>query len=611
MNPELKFQGVESINILLRVLDDTIKTGIVGIATIAEVVFILMLTLSLTFMLGHYAAGHGNLPRTLVTKMVMVWFLGIISTNWLALLNLVGDTFTNWGIALGGNTLAIGSFRQPAYLLLTCFELIKNIWSYGTQGCRGVASCAVSLFTIGWYFLASVCILIAFYFLIRSIVVALVQFKVQGAISLLLVCATIWKGSAFLGEKAFGGIFANALKLMVLGFFASFAVSFFNSSVWPAKPDYLTAALIAFCSGMFVWLFNQADAIAAGIINAGPSIGGQSLDQTVGSAIALGSAAAASAAGSSAAHATAALPAGGAPARLPAGIAGSPGSNGAAPKAMSGANGFSASAIMDAKEKLMEVNSASRSFADVGDIGQSQEQRMEGMKRVAGELAETASPEVRDSILAQMDNIEHDARSDEYLSGDTAGASGRAAGQYESLINRVLDTDGIGGVDRKLAPYGDLSLEGRDMNAALAQDLGIGPDVARMTAAGKSNREIANVLGERMRPVEALAREAGQGEYGDYQKMAVIQAYKDTTGIPNHADRDRFKAWKNDYEAGEKSNTPSPVVAPLQRGEGFGRPPNQQVLPPVRRLTPYNPNRFMPPAGNPSASMTVPIREDD
>jgi type IV secretory pathway TrbL component len=567
-------------------------------------------------MLGHYAAGHGNLPRTLVTKMVMVWFLGIISTNWLALLNLVGDTFTNWGIILGGDTLAIGSFRQPAYLLLTCFELIKNIWSYGTQGCRGVASCAVSLFTIGWYFLASVCILIAFYFLIRSIVVALVQFKVQGAISLLLVCATIWKGSAFLGEKAFGGIFANALKLMVLGFFASFAVSFFNSSVWPAKPDYLTAALIAFCSGMFVWLFNQADAIAAGIINAGPSIGGQSLDQTVGSAIALGSAAAASAAGSSlaassAARATAALPAGGAPARLPAGIAGSPGSNGAAPKAMSGANGFSASAIMDAKEKLMEVNSASRSFADVGDIGQSQEQRMEGMKRVAGELAETASPEVRDSILAQMDNIEHDARSDEYLSGDAAGASGRAAGQYESLINRVLDTDGIGGVDRKLAPYGDLSLEGRDMNAALAQDLGIGPDVARMTAAGKSNREIANALGERMRPVEALAREAGQGEYGDYQKMAVIQAYKDTTGIPNHADRDRFKAWKNDYEAGEKSNTPSPVVAPLQRGEGFGRPPNQQVLPPVRRLTPYNPNRFMPPAGNPSASMTVPIREDD
>lgn len=258
----------------------------------------------------------------------------------------------------------------------------------------------------------------------------------------------------------------------------------------------------------------------------------------------------------------------------------------------------------------MEVNSASRTFADVGDIGESQHQRMEGMKRVAGELAETASPEVRDSILGQMENIEHDARRDEYLSGDPAGASGRAAGEYESLINRVLDTDGIGGLERKLASYGDLSLEGRDMNAALAQDLGIGPDVARMAAAGKSNREIANDLGDRMRPIEALAREAGQGEYGDYQKMAVIQAFKDTAGIPNHTDPDRFKAWKNEYEAGGKSNTPSLGVA-SQRGEGFGRTPPQQVLPPVRRLTPYNPNRFMPPAGNPSASMTVPIREDD
>ena len=149
------------------------------------------------------------------------------------------------------------------------------------------------------------------------------------------------------------------------------------------------------------------------------------------------------------------------------------------------------------------------------------------------------------------------------------------------------------------------------MNAALAQDLGIGPDVAKMAAAGKSNREIANALGDRMRPVEALAREAGQGEYSDYQKLAVVQAYKDTAGIPSPTDRDRFKSWKNDFEAGEKASTSSPVVAPLQRGEGFGRTAPQQVLPPVRRLTPYNPNRFMPPAGNPSASMTVPLREDD
>ena len=88
----------------------------------------------------------------------------------------------------------------------------------------------------------------------------------------------------------------------------------------------------------------------------------------------------------------------------------------------------------------------------------SQFQRMDGMKRVAGELAEAASPEVRDSILAAMDNIQYDARRDEYLSGDPAGASGRAAGQYEALINRVLDTDGIGGVHRKMASYGDLSL---------------------------------------------------------------------------------------------------------------------------------------------------------
>lgn len=41
-------------------------------------IFILILTLSLIFILRHYAAGSGNLSRTQVTCVVMVWFLGII-----------------------------------------------------------------------------------------------------------------------------------------------------------------------------------------------------------------------------------------------------------------------------------------------------------------------------------------------------------------------------------------------------------------------------------------------------------------------------------------------------------------------------------------------------
>src|SRR5690349_16612193 len=155
MNPALQYSGEESINILLRVVDDALRVGITGIATLAEVVFILMLTLSLTFLLGHYASGGVNLPRTLTAKMVMVWFLGLVTSNWLALINLIGETFTNWGLILGGSTLAIGSFYQPAYLLLTGFDVVKAIWTHAMNGCRGPASCLYSLWATGWYMLAS------------------------------------------------------------------------------------------------------------------------------------------------------------------------------------------------------------------------------------------------------------------------------------------------------------------------------------------------------------------------------------------------------------------------------------------------------------------------
>ena len=141
---DLRFSGNESINLLLRVLDDALSAGVVKVATVAEVIFILTLTLSLVFMLGHYVAGGVNLPRSVVTKMTLVWFLGLITSNWLALLNLVGDTFTNWGLALGGDVLALGSFRQPAYLLQTGFAVVKSIWTYGSSSCQGLVSCCWS-----------------------------------------------------------------------------------------------------------------------------------------------------------------------------------------------------------------------------------------------------------------------------------------------------------------------------------------------------------------------------------------------------------------------------------------------------------------------------------
>jgi hypothetical protein len=121
-----------------------------------------------------------------------------------------------------------------------------------------------------------------------------------------------------------------------------------------------------------------------------------------------------------------------------------------------------------------------------------------------------------------------------------------------------------------------------------------------------------------MKPVDALARAAGQSEYADYQRMAVVQALKDVEGVPNRTGREAFKAWRARYEAAQKSAPAAAESAPggagagpTGRGEGSGKGPAQEVLPPIRKLTPYNPNRYLPPAGNPSASMATPIHLED
>jgi hypothetical protein len=154
---------------------------------------------------------------------------------------------------------------------------------------------------------------------------------------------------------------------------------------------------------------------------------------------------------------------------------------------------------------------------------------------IAGRAAEAIAAGDDARTFAKMDGL------------NKAQAAEKAADAYRHATVRTLNLDGAGGFDRPELATG-LSPEATKQNAALAESLCVGADIRAMAAKGRTTRQIAEGLGERLSPVNRMAERIGQGGDANLHRMAVVQAYKDEHGIPN-PDAKGFKEWA----AGEKA----------------------------------------------------------
>jgi type IV secretory pathway TrbL component len=441
----------------------------------------------------------------------MIWFLTFLTGNWWTLVTIIGEDFTQWGIALGGDHIDLGSFYLPSGMMLTAFKVIKIIWTHALNGLS--AWSPQSWFTFGWYFGATACFLYAFFKLIQSVIVAILQFKIHAAIAMLFVIASVWKGSAFLAGGVFGGIFSNAIRLMVLGFMTSLCIEFFSSTLWPTQPDYLTAATIAFAAWIWVWLFNQADAIAAGVINGGPSVDGSSMmNQTA---------------------LTAALGAWGATAiaRL-----GGPGS-----AALAQAGGGAAPAIGGGAGSGMQSLPSPFAGAGAGDKAMA-----EAGKHTAQALrANAGTMEGRANHNMDLANAKAGGDHEQTMYNSTVALGEKAVG-YKNLFNEAANhLDGGGQQSFPLSHEATVSAEAS--RAAVVAGAGVGDDIRKMTADGKSSRQIAEALGERLSVIDTLSARNNETGETAFNRLAAVQAYKTAENIPNPSDGATFGQWQRDY----------------------------------------------------------------
>ena len=163
---------------------------------------------------------------------------------------------------------------------------------------------------------------------------------------------------------------------------------------------------------------------------------------------------------------------------------------------------------------------------------------------IGSALSET-NPAISQKIGNELDRIEGAGKAMAKQGVSPHQNSATQAQEYKNVVNRALNLDGGGGYD-KAQMTTVMSPEGQRQNAAAVAALGVGSEIKAMAAKGMSTRDIANSLGDKLKPLDAQAARLSQGSNAGQMKLNAISDYKTVAGIPNKGDAG-FSEWASQH----------------------------------------------------------------
>jgi type IV secretion system protein TrbL len=545
--------------------------AIIAISPSVMYVFVSLGVIGLTWAHLKNAISQRESPVTLlIVQFMLIGFFVWLLQNWTALTKILMAGMVKMGLLAGGNRMSETDFLHPSKIV--------------AEGIRVAAPLIDAVGFWGWLTgsniilgISMVIVVMAFCVLSLQVLVAIVEFKLGVIWSFFMVALGIFNGTSFAAQKALGYVFATGIKLFAVATVVSIGgtlIATLGVFADPAAPTYTESIAIAFGSVVLAALAWFIPAKVAGVISGGPSLGAGA---AVGTAAALAATAAVAGMGGAAVTSAATKASAGTNALRAASTGGSatrgglslPVSSGPVGRAAGGGAGRGGSSAgssnvismgrdnlssqmkanpmmaANALETMNRIEQAHAKTVGKGGGGAAAEharaQAYRGLAWDIGDAIQTTNPELSNKIDSELGRIE--AMKFEIAKAGVSPQENSAmlAEEYRNVTTRALNLDGGGGFDTPALSTA-LSPEGRAQNAALASSLGVGDEIRSMAAQGRSTRQIAEGLGDRLSPVNAQADRLGEGSDANLHRMAVVQAYKDQNGIPN-PNAEGFKAW--------------------------------------------------------------------
>jgi type IV secretion system protein TrbL len=209
-----------------------------------------------------------NVLVGLMQKTLLLGLFAFFVASWTTLINTVLDGFVWAGFVASGSNPTAGAalIKDPSAIISQAFILTQpieneiNALSWYSVG---------SLVLLGWSYIFSI---LAIFMLAIQVFITYLEFYLVAALSLILIPFGVFKHTAFIAERAFGGVVSFGVKLMVLAFILSAVSPVLSAITLPSVPTLQQAYMVMLAALAIAFLAWHAPGIAAGMISGGPSL---------------------------------------------------------------------------------------------------------------------------------------------------------------------------------------------------------------------------------------------------------------------------------------------------------------------------------------------------
>ncbi len=154
-------------------------------------------------------------------KVLFVGLFAFLVNNWNAVAGAINQSGAALGLKAGGSGMSLAQLHDPARVAVQGKELFGRVMEMGDG-----MSIFTDFLTLATILLAGVTILIAFFVLALQIFVQLIAFKLGSLAAFVALPWGVFSGTAWAAERPLGWVASSAIRLFLLAFVASVALSF-------------------------------------------------------------------------------------------------------------------------------------------------------------------------------------------------------------------------------------------------------------------------------------------------------------------------------------------------------------------------------------------------
>ena len=261
-------------NFVKNYIQNVIVPGSINILPICQKILIILAVIQGTWDLSFKF--HGDKVLYLLSKVLSLGFFVFLMDKWIWAATALGEGFEMIGFLAGGITGIPAEQFSPDGIVNNAFVIFRAFWD---QAEFSVSNLGLTLVNIIGMLAVLICLVLA----AIEVTVAKIEFYTFALMTLPLLAFGVTEKFKFLEEKAIGAMFNLAIKLGVCTFILTIVVPFTQSfandmknatGLWTSLGVLLQAVLGAV---MIFWITHSVPALASGLLNGQPSLGGSGM----------------------------------------------------------------------------------------------------------------------------------------------------------------------------------------------------------------------------------------------------------------------------------------------------------------------------------------------